>query len=148
MTPSFSELAARYARAAEVLKQLVGQALLAAGDEARDALHGASPVGTGRTGGHLANSFFSRQIDPMVVIVGTSQPLKLHWVTQGTIDVEPILPVVKKALWWPEADHPVAWVHGQRADDFVTPIQDEAQAMLDRQVPQLLSYLDALFVGL
>lgn len=79
--------------------------------------------------GHLAESFSA---DPVIETsvgattqVRTSEPIKYSYVTQGTLDKEPILPVTKQALWWPGAPHPLPSVHGQAANDFATGVPDE-----------------------
>lgn len=79
----------------------------------------------GDTPGPLSSSFAVRMAFPRVSVVCT-QPTKLLYVTQGTGIYGPrgqrIVPLTKKALYWPGADHPVKSVAGQKPNDFVTPL--------------------------
>lgn len=72
--------------------------------------------------GHLNESFSASDVIPTAegadVEVKTSEPIKFFYVTEGTVDVEPIFPLYKRALWWPDAAHPYAFVHGQQANPF------------------------------
>lgn len=69
--------------------------------------------------GHLNESFGYNEAAPglsCTAEVYTGEPIKYQYVTQGTDT--PILPVIKRALWWPDAEHPVASVRGQAANPF------------------------------
>jgi hypothetical protein len=69
--------------------------------------------------GHLNESFGMNNADVSenaTAEVWTNEPIKFQYVIQGT--ASPILPVEKQALWWPGAEHPVAWVSGQSANPF------------------------------
>lgn len=79
--------------------------------------------------GHLIDSY---TVDPVqqsgpsaYTFVRTSEPIKFSYVTQGTEDKAPIVPITAKALWWPDAVHPYASVSGQAANDFVSPLVDQ-----------------------
>lgn len=65
--------------------------------------------------------------------VWTNEPIKFQYVTQGTVG--PIVPVQKQALWWPGAEHPVAWVSGQQANPFqqrsASTIENEMATIVD-----------------
>jgi len=97
-------------------------------DELVQQLSDAAPVGEGepRGGmGRLNESFTADALvssEEVVITTSTSEEYKLLLVTQGYAGI--ITPVVKKALWWPEAMHPVSWVRGQEANDFVSPVTD------------------------
>lgn len=100
----------------------------------------ASPVGTGHHGAsvnqlrlnsdwrHLSQSFVSRAREHGVDVL-TTQADKLNYVRYGTgiygKFATPIVPVIKQAMWWPEAGYPRLTVAGQRPNDFVTPVLDD-----------------------
>lgn len=69
--------------------------------------------------------------------VETTQPAKLGAVTQGTgLEGEfhhPIVPVVKQALYWDGAPHPLQSVAGQRANDFVERVFDNVDDIIIRR---------------
>lgn len=100
-------------------------------------LASAAPRGTsgggsapeGDASGPLAESF-TESVDSSTLTVKTTQPTKLGYVTEGTGIYGPIgeriYPTVKKALFWPGAEHPVKSVAGQEANDFVSPVTDGA----------------------
>jgi hypothetical protein len=62
-------------------------------------------------------------------------------VTQGTDT--PILPVVKRALWWPDAEHPVASVRGQAANPF----QEKAVAEFESEFPDAANTIIGEWLG-
>lgn len=81
---------------------------------------------------HLADSFVTGDVSVGVVStmeIGTTEPIKYQYVTEGTDS--PILPVEKKALWWPALEHPVASVSGQEPQPF----QLDALAEIESLVP-------------
>src|SRR6266571_4732047 len=109
-------------------------ALSKSGTEIKTRLIDATPVGheTVETEAQpLRDSYVLTEGD-MSVEISTTEPDKLRYVTQGT--PTPILPVTKKALWWAEATHPMWSVRGQAANDFVTPVLDEAINIVVEQV--------------
>lgn len=77
---------------------------------------------------HLNESFLATPAqsdgEHSIAQVKTEEPIKFSYVTQGTIDLSPILPVVARGLWWPALRHPVAFVMGQNANPFQEPIKD------------------------
>jgi len=108
------------------------------------ALHDAAPKGEGGGGepppgdmpGALADSFRTLVTADSVggsisIEIMTVQPQKLTYVRYGTgiygPSGQPIRPVVKRALYWSGARHPVKSVRGMKPNDFVTPVLDEQQ---------------------
>lgn len=76
--------------------------------------------------GHLRDSFYADPIQAggahVTALVRTNEPIKFGYVVNGTDT--PIVPVEKQALWWPDAPHPMPWVHGQAGNDFVGRLVD------------------------
>jgi hypothetical protein len=120
------------------IQPLIEQAVDEAATQVVDSLRSAAPRGgsdsttppDGDEPGPLAESFYFEQgvadaYPGASVLVSTSQPTKLQYVTQGTGIYGPagqrIIPVTAKALSWPGANHPVRSVSGQKPNDFVTP---------------------------
>ncbi len=73
--------------------------------------------------GHLRDSFDVVPADSGEAQIITHEPIKFSYVTQGT--ETPITPTIKQALWWPELEHPVAWVRGQDPNPFHEEVVDE-----------------------
>jgi hypothetical protein len=135
------------------------------GFEATSDLASASPKGKSSGGGQalpgdapgpLASSFVfavEEQGEGVATLtVGTTQPTKLKFVTEGTGIYGPtgsrIVPTSKKALFWPQADHPYASVKGMQANPFVEPVLKEAQsAALERRDALVESVLSGLEMG-
>lgn len=90
----------------------------------------ASPPPPGDADGPLSASFVPtvEMFDAAAgrAVVYTTQPTKLSFVTEGTGIYgpagAPIRPTTKKALFWPDAPHPMRQVAGQRPNDFVSPV--------------------------
>lgn len=134
------------------LPGLIRAALSDAGNAVVQDLASAAPRGTGSgtppegdASGPLAESFSAIVEDAegeTVLTVKTTQPTKLMYVTEGTGIYGPygerIYPKVKKALYWEGAEHPVASVAGQEANDFVSPIIDEADGEITDQVAEAI----------
>lgn len=135
------------------LPGLIRAALSNAGNAVVQDLASAAPRGQGGSGtppegdapGPLAESFSAVVEDSAgeaVLTVKTSQPTKLMYVTEGTGIYGPygerIYPKVKKALYWEGAEHPVKSVAGQEANDFVSPITDEADGEITDQVADVI----------
>lgn len=122
-------------------------------DESMRLLIEATPIGIGRTGGHLAESYVLTTYDAFPESGGfeiaTTQGRKMSYVRFGTgiygAFGHPIVPVVKHAMWWPEAERPYRAVRGQRPNDFVLRVMsdilsyafDELQNVLDQMVTLL-----------
>lgn len=89
--------------------------------------------------GHLRDSFaYMPSVttgNEDVMLVYTEQPIKFQYVTQGTLDAAPIEPVEKKALWWPDAPHPLHEVAGQDPNPF----QEEALAIIQGEIPAIVT---------
>ncbi len=135
----------RVERAIAEIPGLTTELVSEVGSMTVDALHNAAPVGTGRTGGeHLADSF-SQQLQEYQTSVITNQAQKLTFVRYGT--GTPIRPLVKKMLYSEELPHPMLWVHGQAANDFVTPVLDEVTTFIDESLPPFLEKLLAILRG-
>jgi len=137
------------ARLRDELPGLIMSALNEAGSTLVQDLASAAPRGKGGgssppgdSNGPLAESFVSSVLES-TMIVRTTQPTKLRYVTEGTGLYGPygerIYPTTKKALYWEGADHPVRSVAGQEANDFVSPITDEA----DGEITDLIA--DAIY---
>lgn len=141
------------ARLRSELPGLIRATLSDAGSAVVQDLASAAPRGQGGggtppegdTSGPLAESFSAVVEDSegeAVLTIKTTQPTKLMYVTEGTGIYGPygerIYPKVKKALYWEGADHPVASVAGQEANDFVSPITDEADEEITDQVSEAI----------
>lgn len=94
--------------------------------------------------GHLRDSFYytaafqSGVANSTDVEVKTEEPLKFGWVTEGTEDVAPIQPVQAKALWWPDAPHPLWQVAGQPPNPFQEEVYTEVNAQTASIVQEAL----------
>ena len=138
ITTNLSEFITRIEEAKAALAPLVVEAMTNVGNDLVQQLSDAAPRGTGEeatppegdASGRLAESFvMEAESDEMGahVVVSTTQPQKLEWVRYGRGEV---LPVVKKALFWPGLDHPVRRAGPSQPNDFVSPIVDSAAEML------------------
>lgn len=81
--------------------------------------------------GHLNESFYALEgistgNGEAEAAVKTMEPIKLQYVTEGTDT--PITPIIKQAMWWPTAEHPVALVSGQEPNPFVDESIPEIEA--------------------
>lgn len=138
----------RIATVRSELPAIIADEIVAAGSELVAELGSAAPrsgsTGStieGDTSGPLAESFSSdvQGSDGVVTLtVKTSQPTKLKFVTEGTGLYGPlnhrIIPRTKRALYWEGAAHPVKSVAGQEANDFVSPLTDEAGSIINDRV--------------
>ncbi len=126
----------------------VERAAISAVQETVDDLKAFTPVGErgisppGDAQGHLADSFYMTSgggDNGFRLTVQTTQPRKLDYVRHGTGVYGPvgvrITPVRAKALYWEGAAHTVPSVAGQHANDFVTPVLEEA-------VPRIMSRVE------
>lgn len=139
-------------RLRDALPGLISAALSDAGNAVVQDLTSAAPRGTGSgappegdASGPLAESFLANVEDSgneATLTVKTTQPTKLMYVTEGTGLYGPynqrIYPKAKKALYWEGAEHPVKSVAGQEANDFVSPITDEANGEITDQVADVI----------
>jgi len=137
------------ARVRSELPNVVRGALEEAGRVMVQDLASAAPRGTsgggsaleGDASGPLAESF-TESVDGSTLTVKTTQPTKLGYVTQGTGIYGPIgeriYPTIKKALYWPGADHPVRSVAGMEANDFVSPVTDGADEDINALVSEAI----------
>ena len=123
------------------LPTMLEQVVTELGQETMTALKDATPVGTGRTGGHLAESYVE-ETQGTTAIIGTTQPKKFRYVTEGT--PERIYPLHAKALWSPELPHPMASVRGQSANPFAERVFADVQQYIDAVVPQFVEQLVAI----
>ncbi len=77
---------------------------------------------------------------------GSMIPTAAHaiYVIMGT-DPHPILPVNKKALYWPGAEHPVRRVEhpGTRANDYIADVIPAGDPGVDRYIHELGDWLVA-----
>lgn len=152
---TFSGLQALQARVRDaqvLIGPLVARGINSAAQDAVQLVHDACPVDTDEDNvqipgeeGHLADSFFADPVQETSVgattTVRTREPIKFSYVTLGTLDKEPITPRTKLALWWPSAPHPLASVHGQKANDFASPVAD---VVANRGYQYFQPFLDAL----
>jgi hypothetical protein len=141
---NLSGLMARVERATQEIDPLVAQALAQTGEQMVTALHDAAPVGTGRTDGHLNESFYAHE-EGLSLLIFTSQAEKYHFVTAGT--PTPIRPVTKRFLYSPELPHPMAWVRGQEANPFSQPIFDEAEQYVRDNIEPLAQQIALIIEG-
>lgn len=150
--PALLLMRERIAAARILMAQMVPATLALVGATCAQALTDAAPRGEesgenppGDAPGPLAESFTSelemRGTYAGVVRVKTTQPTKLRYVRRGTGVYGPngqrIRPLVKKALYWKNAPHPMKSVAGQRANDFVTPVVNEATQSADDRLAEL-----------
>ncbi len=130
-----AELVAALPRMESELGFEVSSDLASAAPRGKSGGSGARPL-PGDAPGPLAGSFVfavEEQGEGLATLtVGTTQPTKLKFVTQGTGVYGPtgsrIVPTTKKALYWPGADHPYTSVAGMPPNPFVDPLLEEAQA--------------------
>ena len=133
--------------ARDALPDLLQQAAREAGEVVRQNLQDESPRAAvegppppGDAEGHLADSF-SVQDEPSsggaAISVRTSQPRKLGYVVDGR---GVVLPVQKKALFWPALSHPVRRADPSQPNDFVN------RALAD--LPQAEEFLDPVVTRL
>ncbi len=135
-TSQLDLLRARLILTAERIPQAVQDSLASLSDEILAELADACPKGSGDgpnppgdSDGPLAESFeasLSVQGMGAKLRVTTTQPTKLRYVREGR---GPVYPVRAKALYWQGLDHPVKSAGPAAANDFVTPIVEEAGAM-------------------
>lgn len=130
---NIAELRARILDARSLLPSLIQDAANEAGTVVSDELKAAAPQGKGQSSppgdapGPLAGSF-SMQYDSIseegtTVSVVTNQPTKLSFVVKGRGEVRP---KVKRALYWEGLSHPVKRAGPSKANDFVSPVLDNA----------------------
>jgi hypothetical protein len=110
----------------------------------------AAPVGNGPPP-HLRESFKRTIARPhgdteaIKAHVVTSLPDRLRYVTKGTGIYGPrhrlIRPVHKKALKWPDAEHPVMWSRGMKANPFVDRVRPQVPQLFEQRMRQALLYL-------
>lgn len=126
-TSGLVAVAARLQNASALLTPVLKQGTQQLADESMRLIEEATPIGIGRTGGHLAESYSTTVYDSFPQSGGftlsTSQGSKLRYVRFGTgiygAFGHPIIPVTKHALWWPGVDRPRRSVRGQQPNDFV-----------------------------
>lgn len=101
--------------------------------------------------GHLNESFYATSAiytgnAKATTIVKTDEPIKFSYVTEGTDT--PILPRTKKAMWWPDAPHPMYAVSGQEPNPFAELAHqmtvDETPAIIAEQLKTVLALLKRL----
>jgi hypothetical protein len=96
--------------------------------------------------GHLNESYSVTPASDDVVSeaqVMTSEPIKYGYVTGGTMDVGPIMPVQAKGLWWPSAAHPFKQVSGQEANPF----QQQVLTDINDELDDLVSPIIQIWIG-
>lgn len=113
--------------AADLVAEDVAQRLADAAP--RGANSGGSRAIQGDEPGPLFTSFVpvpGKVEDVVSSTVETTQPAKLKIVTEGSGIYgpfgTPIEPVIKQAMYWEGAPHPMTTVRGQEGRDFVTPV--------------------------
>ena len=144
----------RFSSAKSGLGIVLRETTTRAENEAVNQLHTNSPVDDEANNGvlpgeegHLNESFVGDPVEVNDITshadVRTEEPIKFQYVTQGTDS--PIYPVVKKAMWWPGAAHPMYSVSGQAANPFQVPIgQDIEGRMGEFAAPSLQAWLATL----
>lgn len=159
LTTNIDELRQRLADSKELLPSALAGAANTIGTQLTENLHDAAPQGKGESSppgdepGPLANSFIVQDEGApsefsAAISVQTTQPTKLEYVTKGTGVYGPngqrIYPKVKKALYWPEATHPVKSVAGQKPNDFVTPVVEgfsDERTLLETSLEEIKTIL-------
>jgi hypothetical protein len=146
---------ARLAEARAALPGMLQDAVREAGDWVKQNLGDGAPVGEqegpppqGDGPGRLSESFSvqdeSSAFSPGAAIsVRTTQPQKLDWVVNGRGEV---LPINKRALFWPGLAHPIRRAGPSQPNDFVTPALAEmpdAEEVLGVVVEQLAEIIGA-----
>ncbi|HZU01522.1 MAG TPA: hypothetical protein VFA10_17775 [Ktedonobacteraceae bacterium] len=142
--------------ARDAVMPAVADAVEATCEQVQNGLSSAAPRGTGDdaaepppgdAAGHLADSFsYALEAEEVMVTgtVSTSQPQKLAFVVEGRGEV---FPVTKKALFWPGLAHPVRHAAASVANDFVSPVVDEAIGGLPEQFDAALSQVQVAMDG-
>jgi hypothetical protein len=139
------DLIARLEAARDSLPELTAEASNVIGERSVELLIEGCPIDEAENNGvipgeegHLADSFLAVEgigsVDQAQTDVMTEEPIKFGYVTEGTLDVAPIQPTTKKALWWPDAPHPLPQVAGQDPNDFAQQAYDQVMG----EVPTLL----------
>jgi hypothetical protein len=133
-----------------------------AGDTVASALGDAAPVGKGEGGsgnphgdapGPLSESFSAEASASGNVItaeVTCDQPTKLDYVVHGTgiyAGKGRIVPTRAKALYWEGADHPYRSVAGQRPNDFVSPVLETVDEIVEPEIQDAVDVLSGILEG-
>lgn len=130
---NITELRARILDARSLLPSLIHDAANELGMVVVEDLKTAAPQGKGESSppgdapGFLADSFFVQEEsvseESTIISVQTTQPQKLEYVVKGRGEVRP---KVKRALYWEGLSHPVRRAGPTKANDFVSPVVDNA----------------------
>jgi len=160
-TSGLDALQARLSRARTAFPGIIRDAAQRSGDAMKKALGDKAPHGThggtppeGDATGSLAGSFKTKVEQQGVgakVEVFTEQPVKLKYIREGTGLYGPkkqlITPLVKKALYWDSAAHPVKSVKGQKANDFVKPVLERENEIVKPETDKAIDELKDILGG-
>ena len=117
----FRDARGRFIKAqADILKKAVKPAADEIRDLLRDACKAEAPVGKGPSSGNLRDSIYGEtSLSTNKVEIKVAIPKRVYyqgWVIRGRGWV---LPVKKKALWWPGLPHPVAYARPSKPNPFM-----------------------------
>lgn len=160
-TSGMEALLLRIQEAKDALPGLLVEAAQRSGDAVVEQLSDAAPRGqgggeppAGDASGPLSESFYvdaERQADSAVAEVKTTQPQKLEYVVYGTGIYGKygtrIVPLLRRALFWPDAEHPYGSVAGMRPNDFVSPVLDGVEILVDAEMQGAVDELAAILEG-
>jgi HK97 gp10 family phage protein len=124
-TSELQAMSKRYAGAQPIVRQELVSGMWRLGDIGRTEAHRRVPVDTARLKSSI-NREVTQTSNEVVVKVGSGvagEPVKYAMHVEFGTGPRLILPVNKKALWWPGARHPVAYVNhpGTRAKPYLRP---------------------------
>jgi hypothetical protein len=157
-TSGLQALIQRLKQAQQTLPAVVFAGVQLVADETLAALVEATPYDPAPDNGvipgeeaHLRDSYQLTPVELQAVQaecdLRTTEPIKFGYVTQGTLDVAPIYPVVKRGLWWPQLRHPVPQVAGQAPHPFQAPLPQEISDRMEDILAPVLSAWEQELTG-
>jgi hypothetical protein len=153
-TSGLDRLLARVRKAQTELPRVTKEAAQRSGDTVKGLLSSAAPKGktagpppSGDAIGRLSNSFSAKTeqngTGARMTLV-TSQPFKLKIITGGR---KVVVPVNKKALFWPGLSHPVRRSGATKANDFVTPVMNKRRDVVKAEMQKAIQELKSIIGG-
>jgi len=152
-TSGIDALLARVHQVQSELSRVTKDAAQRVGDTVKEQLSGAAPKGRGGpppptdASGPLSGSFSAKaeqQGAGAYMELKTSQGVKLKFVTGGR---GVVLPVNKRALFWPGLAHPVRRAGPSKANDFVSPVlnrkDDVVEAEMQKAIQEIKDIMNA-----
>src|SRR5580765_1275116 len=153
-TAGLDDLRARLAMMRDEIAPLAVETGQIIGDNVAQKLGEASPHGQSGgsspgddSQGPLSESFSAsteEQGDGAMVTVVTSQGIKLSYVVNGRPE---IFPVNKRALYWNGLDHPVMYARATQPNDFIGPVLDSVDEIIEPEMQIMIEELSAILGG-